>query len=154
VNWDAPVLWWLPLSIQAAGAGLIVLLRNGPKTQIGLLVAVAAGVVPAIHLALIGQSALGSRILYLPGIAFALLLGSALVGAGQRSAAAAAVMIIGTAGILENNLSAWHDASLTAKALCQAGAAGETARPAETFEGVYLLRNGFAECVAAVRNNH
>lgn len=145
VNWDAPALWWLPVSILATAAGLIVLLSR--RTQIRLLVAVAAAVLPAIHLALIGQSALGSRILYLPGIAFALLLGSALVGAGHRGRVAAAVMLVGALGILENNLSAWHDAAVTAKTLCRDGG-----RPADTFEGVYLLRNGFAECVAVARN--
>ncbi len=154
VNWDAPALWWLPVSLVACAAGLIVLLTCGSKTQIGLLAAVAAGVVPAIHLALIGQSALGSRILYLPGVAFALWLGSALAGAGQRGAMAAAVMLLGTAGILENNLGAWHDAAVTARALCQAGAAGVIVQPPGTFEGVYLLRNGFAECVAAARDRH
>ena len=153
VNWDAPALWWLPVSILASAGGLVVLLA-GHKARILLLVAVAAGVIPAIHLALIGQSALGSRILYLPGIAFALLLGSTLERAGRRSAAAAAVMILGTAGILENNLSAWHDAAVTATQLCQQGAAGAAVQPAETFEGVYLMRNGFAECVAAARKNH
>lgn len=158
LNWDAPARWWLPASVLASTLSLIVLLtsrRADPAPsrarQLALMGALIGAALPAIHLALVSQSMLGSRILYLPGVAFALLLGTTAVGAGKRGALAAAVMVLGTAGILENNLCAWHDASFRARELCARGAAGAPVAPVETYEGVYFFRNGFAECVAQAR---
>jgi len=153
MNWDAPAHWWAPASVLAATLGLVALLilrraNTPPRRQLVLIAAVIGAALPAIHLALVGQSLLGSRILYLPGAGFALLLGSITAGNGRRSAIAAVVMLAGTLGILENNLNAWRDASVKARESCMRAAAGATIAPAETFEGVYFFRNGFAECVA------
>ena len=117
------------------------------RTQLCLIAATCCAVLPAIHLALIGQSALGSRILYLAGAPFALLIGSLMPQADRRGIVISAVMLIGMAGILEHNLHAWHQAAEQTRTLCH----DASAQPPGTFEGVPLFQNGFPECVAAAR---
>ena len=122
------------------------------KARLCLIAAACCAVLPAIHLAAIGQSALGSRILYLPGAAFALLIGSLVPAAGRRGIVISVIMLAGMAGILEHNLSAWHTVALEARKLCHdAYARPEQPVPA-TMNGVFLFQNGFPECVAAARN--
>ncbi len=159
VNWDAPHTWWLPLSIGTSMLGMLYLAttnrevsgRSG-STQLRLIAATCCAVLPAIHLALIGQSAMGSRVLYLPGALFALLPGSLLRDGDKRRIAVAAMMLLGMAGILEHNLSAWHSTALQAEAACrtaQPGAAQPGTPVPVTNSGVPLFQNGFAECVAS-----
>ncbi len=155
VNWDAPLSWWLPLAIAACGVGLIWLAHANRSdsggmrsTQLRLIAATCCAVLPAIHLALIGQSDLGSRILYLPCAMFALLIGSLAVSAGRKTTIAAGLMIAGMAGILSHNLNAWHETAASAPAIC-ASAKPDT-RPPLTMNGVPLFQNGFRECVALV----
>lgn len=148
VDWDAPMSWWMPIALAASMVGLLLLVpttRSGPgrRARLCLIAATICAVLPAIHLALIGQSALGSRILYLAGAPFALLIGSLMLKAGKREAAFAAVMLAGMAGILEHNLNAWHKAALQARILCH----DASAQPAGTLNGVPLFQNGFHECV-------
>ncbi len=154
IDWDAPMSWWLPLAIAASLTGLlaITIWSRSPasrRTQLCLIAATCCAVLPAIHLALIGQSALGSRILYLAGAPFALLIGSLMPKAGRRSIIMSAVMLAGMAGILEHNLNAWHRAALQTRTLCH----DESAKPPGTVEGVPLFQNGFQECVAAAATN-
>jgi len=116
-----------------------------------LPVAIAAtccAVLPAIHLALIGQSELGSRVLYLAGAPFALLIGSLVSSSATRTVVISAVMIAGMAGIPEHNLNAWHLAATEVRALCH----DATPPPSGAFDGVFLFENGFPECVAMQRN--
>jgi hypothetical protein len=153
INWDAPLSWWLPLAVIASMLGLLLLtLANrsaaARRTQLCLIAATCFAVLPAIHLALIGQSELGSRVLYLAGAPFALLIGSLVPGAGKRRIAISVVMLAGMTGILQHNLSAWHKTAALARTLCHDAAA----QPSGTADGVFLFQNGFPECVAAERN--
>lgn len=151
VNWDAPGSWWLPLAMVASTLGILLLATTSPRTRFYLIAATCCAILPAIHLALIGQSELGSRILYLPGAPFALLIGSLMLSAGRRQIVISIVMLAGMAGILEHNLNAWHHAALQAQTICH-NAAAHTDQPIPgTFNGVFLFQNGFAECVAAAR---
>jgi hypothetical protein len=163
VNWDAPLSWWLPLSL-AAGTGALVLLASNSqsgnagtvRTRLCLVAAACCAVLPAIHLASIGQAELGSRILYLAGAPFALLVGSLTLAASRRTVAISLLMLAGMAGILEHNLTAWHATALHARSLCQEAARAprtlpETPAPG-TLDGVYLFQNGLQQCVAAARN--
>jgi hypothetical protein len=153
IDWDAPMSWWMPLAIVGSMAGLLALAiwsRSGVtrRTQLCLIATTSCAVLPAIHLALIGQSALGSRILYLAGAPFALLIGSLTPKAGRRVIVVSVLMLAGMAGILEHNLSAWHRAALQTRVLCH----DASAQPPGTFDGVPLFQNGFHECVEAARN--
>jgi hypothetical protein len=157
VNWDAPASWWLPLAIIASMLGILLLAgtnRSGalPRTRFCLIAATCCAVLPGIHLALIGQSELGSRVLYLAGAPFALLIASLALAANGRCIVISVIMLAGMAGILEHNLSAWQRAALQAQTLCHDAAAQPNTPVPGTFEGVFLFQNGFAECVAAARN--
>jgi hypothetical protein len=127
-------------------------MRAMTRARLCLVAATCCAVLPAIHLAAIGQSELGSRILYLPGAAFALLIGSLTLGADKRAIVISAVMLVGTAGILEHNLSAWHTVALQARKMCQGAASRPEQSVPATRDGVFLFQNGFRECVAAARN--
>ncbi len=153
VNWDATLSWWLPAAVIASLVCLILLVSasHPTRTQFCLIAGTCCAVLPAMHLALIGQSEMGSRILYLAGAPFALLIGSLIPGTGKRSAATAAIMLVGMAGILEHNLSAWHRAAIHAQTLCRDPAAQPDKPPSGAFEGVFLFQNGFPECVATAR---
>ncbi len=151
VNWDAPVAWWLPVSIAAVATALIWMASagEGPAGRLMRLRFIAAticAVLPAIHLALIGQSVMGSRVLYLAGAPFGLLVGS-LTGNGRRHIWMGAVLVLGMLGILENNLNAWHANAIQAHAACER----PTPATPVTADGVFLFQNGYAECIAAAR---
>lgn len=144
INWDAPRTWWLSVSLIAwMGGALLLAMRR--RAMLWLIAATCFAVLPAIHLALIGQSENGSRILYLAGAPFALLIGS--LASDRRSTVIAIVMVAGMAGILEHNLRAWHAAGIEAREICR----DAKPRPEGEFEGVVLFENGYAECVAAAR---
>ncbi len=156
LNWDAPLPWWIPLAIAASLGGvlLVALLPSHISRRVRLcfVAATCCAVLPAIHLVLIGQSGMGSRILYLAGVPFALLIGSLTCRAERRVLVAAAVLVAGTAGILESNLGAWHRAAIFADGICRAATVQPQAVPAGTFEGVFLFQNGYSECVAMARD--
>jgi hypothetical protein len=153
VNWDAPLSWWLPVAIAACLGGLLLLaMRNQPgmrNTQLRLIAATCCAVLPAIHLALIGQSEMGSRVLYLAGAPFALFIGSLITNVNRQTIAASILMIAGSIGILEHDLGAWHAAAMHAQELCRQAA---PTAPGE-FNGVFLFQNGYRECVADAHNN-
>jgi hypothetical protein len=150
VNWDAPASWWMPFALTASLLGILYLAATGRRKQLYLIPATCCAVLPAIHLVLIGQSELGSRILYLAGAPFALLIGSLAIAADKRALIVSAIMLAGMTGILEHNLNAWHEAAMQAQKLCRS-ASPQDSVPG-TFEGVFLFQNGFPQCVAAARN--
>jgi len=140
INWDASRTWWLAVSLIAWMGGALLLAMHR-RAMLWLIAATCFAVLPAIHLALIGQSENGSRILYLAGAPFALLIGSLV--SDRRSALIAAVMIAGMGGILEHNLRAWHAAGIEAREICR----DAKPKPEGEYEGVVLFENGYAECV-------
>ena len=143
VNWDAPASWWLPFALTASLLGILYLAATGRRKELYLIPATCCAVLPAIHLVLIGQSELGSRILYLAGAPFALLIGSLAIAADKRTLIVSSIMLAGMTGTLEHNLNAWHEAAMQAKKLCRS----KQSAPG-TFEGVFLFQNGFEQCVA------
>jgi hypothetical protein len=128
--------------------------RSYPRMAVRvLLLATALALVPAIHLALIGDTALGSRILYLPGLTFAvawaLVLGS-IQSRRMRNVALAAVVVCLGCG-LAHNLLAWHANALAADTVCTAIAAHTPAQlPAMPgqLHGAFFLGGGLPDCVA------
>jgi hypothetical protein len=115
------------------------------RVMLALAAATVLSVLPAIHLASIGESMLGSRILYLPGIPFAVLMATLI----YRRPGGAAAVILASVLILEHNLSAWHRVALMAREACVSGRTD--AKMPGTLEGVYFFQNGFPECVALNR---
>ena len=111
---------------------------------------------PAFHLLAIGPDLLGSRILYLPAVAFALLL-AMWIGSLKRTmiarAVAAGVMLF-YAATLVNNLGIWARVSDLADRTCVA-AAPRLANSASAailgipvaIDGVPFFANGFADCI-------
>jgi len=145
VNWDAPASWWMPFALTGSLLGILYLAATGRKKRLYLIPATCCAVLPAIHLVLIGQSELGSRILYLAAAPFALLIGSLAIAAEKRTLIVCAIMLAGTTGILEHNLSAWHEAATQAQKLCREASPRQSAPG--TWEGVFLFQNGFQQCV-------
>ena len=156
VNWDAPSSRWLAPSIALSLLGLLWVFaprRTNPagtrQTSFRLIGATCCAVLPAIHLALIGQSEFGSRVLYLAGAPFALWIGCNALGSRKLSTLISAVMVIAMAGILENNLAAWRETAIRAEEICHTTRSGSPVPGMEN--GVPLFQNGFEQCVAAVQ---
>lgn len=128
--------------------------RGYPRTPVRvLLAATAVALVPGIHLAVIGETALGSRILYLPSLAFCVawahVLGSMQSRRLRNWALAAVIACLGFG--LAHNLRQWRQNALTADATCTEVASNPPrplpAMPAE-LHGVFFLGGGFPYCVA------
>lgn len=165
-NWDAgtSLLTVIALALLTAGLLAVVVLAGSDShrltlTRVGLIGATSCAVLPAIHLALIGASGLGSRVLYVPSIPFALLIGSLFRGTGRHGIAVAILTILGSLGVLEHNLAAWHRVAMKAQDLCFTAArepniAQHIVKPPGIEDGVFFFKNGFNECVCLVRDGH
>lgn len=125
VDWETAMPVWMPLAIAATAAVFLLLAasvrtsRPAPRAIYSLMAATSLAVLPAIHLALIGDSAFGSRILYLASVPFALLVGRLALLPPRRCLVAAVLLFPAATAILEHNLVAWHRVALEARTLCQ-----------------------------------
>jgi hypothetical protein len=140
VNWDG-FTGSLPLSVAilASTAALIFTAPLRSRESLALLAATVAALLPAYHLALIGQDLNGSRILYLPATGFCVLCAHLV----HTKRLAAAALILASALILRVNLNAWHDDAVLAGQVC----AGTTAQaPIHDRKGIVFFANGYAEC--------
>ncbi len=140
VNWDA-FAQSLPLAIAilVSAAALVFSVPSARRVSLALLATTVAALLPAYHLALIGQDLNGSRILYLPAAAFCVL--CAHLVRTKRLAAAALILACGV--ILRVNLNAWHEDAVLADQVC----AGTTAQaPIHDRKGIVFFANGYAEC--------
>lgn len=159
VNWEAASgSRWLAAGILIGGAAVLSLVyaRVGIPFRIvsSLAGLTICAVLPAIHLALIGRSAFGSRILYLPSVGFCVLLGHLAMAAGstRHRISGAACLVFSSALALAYNLQAWHNAALVADQLCSAAARSTASDPAPVplrmLRGVVVFPNGFPQCIA------
>lgn len=144
VNWDAsahsPVL---ALAVLLGSAALVYAAftnRIPRRVALSMLALTIGAVLPAYHLALIGDNLNGSRILYLPAAGFCVLC-AYLVG---RNRLAAAALVVCAGAILLHNLDAWHRNAVLADRVC-AGTA--TQAPVHDLNGVVFFANGYRECV-------
>ncbi len=157
VNWDAPGGIWLGCAILASCAALLAAVGNRGmrlRSAAVLLASTALAVLPAVHLAVIGQSALGSRILYLPPVGFVVWAGHGVASLPSfRRRAAAALLLFGSVAMLEHNLGAWHGAALAADRVCSSTAAGIAPSPEDQAKlpDILSFGNGLAECVSLKR---
>jgi hypothetical protein len=140
VNWDA-FTRSLPLAsaILVSAAALVLSTPPAQRVSLALLATTVAALLPAYHLALIGQDLNGSRILYLPAAGFCVLCAH-LVHAKRFAAAG---LVLASAVILRVNLNAWHEDAVLADRIC-AGAAAQA--PTHDRKGIVFFANGYAEC--------
>jgi len=160
-DWAQAPEFYLVLALVLMPAALIGLCvtRSSLDRKPALILAtctMAAGL-PAVHLLAVGSDLLGSRIFYLPAVAFALFL-SVLIASARPLALArtmAACVILFYASTLMHNLSIWGRVASLAGRTCVAAAPRLTGTPAAAIigipvaiDGVSFFANGFAECVA------
>jgi hypothetical protein len=140
VNWNA---FGHSLALGVAILiGVAAMSIGSPPTRrvsLALLATTVGALLPAYHLALIGQDLNGSRILYLPAVGFCVL--CAHLVHGKRLAAAG--LIVASAVMLRVNLNAWHANAILADQIC-AGTANEP--PMHDRNGIVLFANGYVEC--------
>jgi hypothetical protein len=140
INWDAftrslPVA----VAILASVAALVLSRHPARRISLALLATTVGALLPAYHLALIGQDLDGSRILYLPAAGFCILCAHLV----HTRRLAAAALIVGSAVILRVNLNAWHEDAVLADQVC----GGATAQaPVHDRKGIVFFANGYAEC--------
>lgn len=158
LNWTGPTGGWVAAALLlGCGAVVLLLWSSGglrPRVVAWLLAATACAVVPALHLALVGESALGSRIYYIPAIPFFVLAGHvvAAVVSRKRAVVALAALALSTAILLEHNLRFWHRAALVADRVCDAAAQGKSVQVrTDALPGILSFGNGFKECVELKR---
>jgi hypothetical protein len=161
LNWDASDGWVLPIcTALLAGLALCLVLNSNRKSfgiYAALLSMTACALLPAIHLALIGESCLGSRILYLPSVGFCVL--CAHLMAAQKSSArrviTQAVLVVSVAVVLAHNLRGWHQTARLADRFCADIADGKAepmvSNPPSVVHGVFFFANGLSECVSLKR---
>lgn len=153
VNWDAkPASVIAAVAILAGCAALLYCLTMetpAPRRLLWLLVAALGAMVPAYHLGLIGDSLNGSRVLYLPSLAFCVFLAHVV---GERKGASL-LLILCTALILIHNLQAWHAAAREAGRECSAPAE-VVGKPRWSLYGVPYFANGYQECRQLERERH
>jgi hypothetical protein len=112
---------------------------------------------PAGHQLLIGPDLEKSRLLYLPSVGFALLLGLAVsqVPLGRNRRLIAAGLLVFHFTVLQHNLAIWSRVATTAENTCRT--AGSLLAPTTkevvayglpgSLDGVYFFRNGFGHCL-------
>lgn len=140
IDWDAFTRnAVLGAAIVLGAAALLVATAPARRVSAGLLAATVAALMPAYHLALIGQDLNGSRVLYLPAAGFCVWCAHAV----ERKKFAAAALVIASLIMLRTNLGAWHEDAVLADQVC----AGTTAQaPVHDRKGVVFFANGYAEC--------
>ncbi|MGA2185260.1 MAG: hypothetical protein ABSH47_19750 [Bryobacteraceae bacterium] len=158
LNWTEPTGGWVAAALLlGCGAVLFLLWSSGglrPGLVLTLLAATACAIVPALHLALVGESALGSRIYYIPALPFFVLAGHAVASVTSRKRAilGLAALALSTVILLEHNLRFWHRAALVADQVCDAAAHGKPVSvSADALPGILSFGNGFKECVELKR---
>lgn len=140
VNWDA-FIRSLPLAgaILASAGALLFSPPPARRLSLTLLATTVAALLPAYHLALIGQDLNGSRILYLPAVGFCVLCAHLV----DTRRLAAAGLILASAVTLRINLNAWHEDAVLADQVC----VGVTAQaPVHDRKGIVFFANGYKEC--------
>lgn len=156
LNWTSGPSWLLAALLAVYVAALVWLCRTCASRRtilflLGLLLILAA---PALPQLLIAADLQKSRILYLPSVAFCLLLAIVISRVRYQWIAATAILVFETAA-LAHNLATWDYASDKAIAACSVAAACANSRGGKIavlgipwyLEGVYFFANGFPECV-------
>ena len=162
INWSEVLGLWLKVALIVGLVGLFALAAGfcrGERTQILVAVAfILSASLPVQHLLLLGADLNGARVLYLPVLGFALLIGFLLQGCRSvaRQLLIGLAILIFQCAALEHNLKIWRDVAFLAQRTCKS-VGDELQRDPQAIEviglpaqlhGVFFLRNGFPECVA------
>jgi hypothetical protein len=144
VNWDASASSVTLAAALLIGSGAVLYAafanRLSRRVALSMLALTIGALLPAYHLALIGDNLNGSRILYMPAVGFCVLCAHLV---RNRRLAAAALMVC-TGAILLHNLDAWHRNAVLADQVC---AGATTQAPVHDLNGVVFFANGYKECV-------
>ena len=144
VNWDASTKSATLAVALLIGSGATIYAafanRLSRRIVLSMLAVTIGALLPAYHLALIGDNLNGSRILYLPALGFCVLCAHLL----QSKRLAAALLVVCTGAILLHNLDAWHRNAVLADQVC---AGATTQSPVHDLNGVVFFANGYKECV-------
>ena len=144
VDWDASAKSAILAVALLIGSSAIVYAacatRLPRRILLSMLALTIGALVPAYHLALIGDNLNGSRILYLPAVGFCVL--CAHLVRWERLVIGA--LIVCTAAVLLHNLDAWHRNAVLADQVCK-GASSQA--PVHDLNGVVFFANGYKECV-------
>jgi hypothetical protein len=157
IDWALQPGILLALAATAMLAASVWLFWKRPAMHLPALLFTFIAALPVQHLLLIGPDLEKSRVLYLPSVGFAILLGYELQSVSQpRMAAVAALAILAfQLAALEHNFAIWKRVAELSRETClRVGSAIEqTGRDAfatslpKLLDGVYFLQNGFPECV-------
>jgi hypothetical protein len=162
INWDAGMNSVMAAAIWLGCIGLlsafIVARRLKLVTTAGLLGSVIFAVLPAVHVSLIGDDALGGRILYLPSLGLIVFISMALTVAsrpdGRIMKVARSTVVILYFGIsIMHNLQTWRSNARRADVWCTEAAQNlyNLPQPPSKLNGVYFFQNGFAQCMEMKR---
>ena len=158
LNWTAPTGFWVAAALVLGCAAVLFLLAASrglePRIVLALLAATLCAMVPALHLAMVGESALGSRIFYIPALPFFVLAGHvvASVTSQRRALVGLAALILSTTIVMEHNLAFWHRTALVADQVCTAAAQGKAVQiNSDALPGILSFGNGLRECVEMKR---
>jgi hypothetical protein len=154
VNWDASARSATLAAALLVGSGVILYAAFGSaavgnrlsrRIALSMLALTIGALLPAYHLALIGDNLNGSRILYLPAVGFCVLCAHLLcIQLAQTRRIAAALLVVCTGAILLHNLDAWHRNAVLADQVCTGAT---TQAPVHDLNGVVFFANGYKECV-------
>ncbi|MCC7342161.1 MAG: hypothetical protein IT170_13865 [Bryobacterales bacterium] len=157
LNWDAGESWLAAAALLVYVGSLLLIGGRSAQLSKRNLLLLASGavllVLPALHLALIGESLLGSRVLYFPSVAFCILLAACLPTRGTLAKMCLLGIVSGQCVFLAHNLSGWRSASKLADTICEQGvsAGGSPPEIPTQFRGGYVFANGYPECLAMKR---
>jgi hypothetical protein len=146
INWSIPLGTLLCVALIAYVCAMLWLFSlPSPRRRIMISIGfVIIAALPPVQQLLIGADLQKARYLYLPSAGFCLLF-AVLVSSRKRIAI---VILLFQAVALFHNLTAWHEASIEARAYCEAAAAGKvTPPPPNSINGVYFFQNGLPECI-------
>ncbi len=140
IDWDAFTRnTVLAVAVVLGAAALLMSAAPARRASACLLAATVAALMPAYHLALIGQDLNGSRVLYLPAAGFCVWCARMV----ETKKLAAAALAVASLVMLRVNLAAWHEDAVLADRVC----AGTTSQaPVHDRKGVVFFANGYAEC--------
>jgi hypothetical protein len=144
VNWDASAKSAILAAALLIGSAVIIYAaytaRLPRRIALSMLALTIGALLPAYHLALIGDNLNGSRILYLPAVGFCVLCAHLV----QRERLVTTALIVCTAAILLHDLDAWHRNAVLADQVCK----GETTQaPVHDLNGIVFFANGYKECI-------
>ena len=154
LNWAAGESWLAAAALLVYVGSLLLIGGRSVQLSKRNLLLLASGVVlavlPALHLALVGESLLGSRVLYLPSVAFCILMAACLPTKGVLAKVCLLGIVSSQCVFLAHNLFGWRSASKLADSVCEQGFSprGNTHEIPTQFRGGYVFANGYPECLA------